>query len=123
MVTRKKEKLANGNSSDSDAEDADKNEDFEEDEDAEEAQRAQYVPPQECKKSKHVWKSKDNEFDGGLPPSSGQWKVNIEGTDPINLFMHLFPEDLIVEMVLYALQKRERKPGHYKQRNEAVSRD
>lgn len=38
----------------------------------------------------------------------GQWKVNVEGTEPIDFFMHLFSQDLINEIVhntnLYTLQ-------------------
>lgn len=52
------------------------------------------------KKSRHVWKIKDNEFEGDLAPFLGEWKVNIEGTEPIDFFMHLFPEELIDGIVL-----------------------
>ena len=44
-----------------------------------------------------------------MPSFLGKWKVNVEGTEPIDFFMHLFPEDLLSDIVhnsnLYALQK------------------
>lgn len=107
-----KRELVNGSSSDSEIEDAEGTEAVEEGKVAEEAEGAEDVLPdkaQKCNKSKHVWKNKDNEFEGELPPFLGELKVNIEGTEPIDFFMHLFPEDLIDEIVLktnlYALQK------------------
>ncbi|XP_062853638.1 piggyBac transposable element-derived protein 2-like [Trichomycterus rosablanca] len=58
---------------------------------------------------KYVWKVQDNNFEGDLPPFLGDRKVNVEGREPIDLFRHLFPLDLIDEIVhntnMYALQK------------------
>lgn len=43
-----------------------------------------------------------------MPRFLGEWKVNVRGTEPIDFFIHLFPEDLLDEIVhntnLYALQ-------------------
>uniref|UniRef100_A0A3Q3J369 PiggyBac transposable element-derived protein domain-containing protein n=1 Tax=Monopterus albus TaxID=43700 RepID=A0A3Q3J369_MONAL len=58
---------------------------------------------------KNVWKFQDNDFNGDLPPLLGDWKLNVEGRDPVDFFRHLFPADLIDDIVhntnLYALQK------------------
>lgn len=49
---------------------------------------------------------KDNHFQADSPPVLGEWKVNVEGTEPIDFFMHLFPKDEIMHNTnLYALQK------------------
>ena len=44
-----------------------------------------------------------------MPTFLGEWKVNVEGKETINFFMHLFPEELIDDIVqntnMYALQK------------------
>lgn len=103
-----KRELANGSSSDSEAEDTESAEDVEAVEVAEEAMGAKDVLPDKAqgnKKSKHVWKTKDNEFEGDLAPFLGEQKVNVEGSELIDFFMHLFPEDLIDEMLkTHALQ-------------------
>ncbi|KAK0142248.1 PiggyBac transposable element-derived protein 3 [Merluccius polli] len=58
---------------------------------------------------RNVWKAKDNQFEGDLPPFLGESKMNVEGTDPIDFFMHLFTQDMIDDIVyntnLYAFQK------------------
>lgn len=79
---------------------------------AQDVDGAEDEPPDRApgqKKSRHVWKTKDNQFEGDLPPFLGEWKVNVKGTEPIDVLMHLFPEDLINEIMhntnLYALQK------------------
>ncbi|KAK5598513.1 hypothetical protein CRENBAI_009313 [Crenichthys baileyi] len=63
----------------------------------------------EGQKSRNIWINKDNDFGRELPPFLGEWKVNVEGEEPMDFFMRLFPEDLISEIVqntnLYALQK------------------
>lgn len=57
----------------------------------------------------NTWKVQENDLDGDLPPSLGELKLNVEGRDPIDFFRHLFPADLIDDIVnntnLYALQK------------------
>ncbi|KAG9280005.1 piggyBac transposable element-derived protein 3-like, partial [Astyanax mexicanus] len=51
----------------------------------------------------------DNQFEGDLPPFLGESKMNVEGADPIDFFMHLFTQDMINDIVhntnLYAVQK------------------
>lgn len=37
--------------------------------------------------------AKSNQFVRDLPP--GEWKVNVEGTEPIDFLMHLFPKELM----------------------------
>ncbi|KAK0136549.1 PiggyBac transposable element-derived protein 3 [Merluccius polli] len=58
---------------------------------------------------RNVWKAKDNQFEGDLPPFLGESKMNVEGTDPIDFFIHLFTQDMIDDIVyntnLYAFQK------------------
>lgn len=53
--------------------------------------------------------TKDDAFVGNLPHFLGESKVNVEGTEPIALFIHQFPEHLLPDTVhhtsLYALQK------------------
>lgn len=48
-------------------------------------------------------------FKSSLPSSLGGRKVNFEGTQTRDFFIHLFPEDLIDDIVqstnMYALQK------------------
>lgn len=65
------------------------------------------------KSIRNVWKAKDNQFEGDLPPFSGESKMNVEVTDPIDLFIHLFTKDMIDDIVydtnLYAVQKRKDK--------------
>lgn len=94
------EKGANDSSSDSGAEDA-------EDANAEGVEaEAEDVPPNRAQEkkaentSRNIWKAKDNQFEGELPPFLGEWKVNVEGTEPIHFFMHLFPEELMNEMCI-----------------------
>lgn len=76
-------------------------------EDAEgvEVEEAEDVPPTRAS----IWKIGDNQFEGDLPPFLGQWKANVQGTEPVEFFMHLFPEELNNDIVfntnLYALQK------------------
>uniref|UniRef100_A0A3B1KIQ1 PiggyBac transposable element-derived protein domain-containing protein n=1 Tax=Astyanax mexicanus TaxID=7994 RepID=A0A3B1KIQ1_ASTMX len=51
----------------------------------------------------------DNQFEGDLPPFLGRARMNVEGADPIDFFMHLFTQDMINDIVhntnLYAVQK------------------
>ncbi|KAK0156037.1 hypothetical protein N1851_001418 [Merluccius polli] len=58
---------------------------------------------------RNVWKAKDNQFEGDLPPFLGESKMNVEGTDPIDFFMQLFTQDMIDDIVyntnLYTFQK------------------
>ena len=77
------------NSTDSEAEDAGGAED---DNDA---------PPNRAQGKKqniHVQKIKDNQFEGDLPSFLGEWKVNLERTEPIDFIMHLFPEDMLSDI-------------------------
>ncbi|CAG6022016.1 unnamed protein product [Menidia menidia] len=56
----------------------------------------------------YVWKLQDNDFDGDLLPFLGDWRVNVQGREPIDFFSHLFPIALIDESYetnMYALQK------------------
>ncbi|CAK6983472.1 PREDICTED: piggyBac transposable element-derived protein 2-like [Scomber scombrus] len=73
------------------------------------AQRNVCKAPACTQARKYVWKLQDNDFDGDLPPFLGDWKVNVEGGEPVDFFRHLFPLDLIDEIVhntnMYALQK------------------
>ncbi|XP_041834127.1 piggyBac transposable element-derived protein 3-like [Melanotaenia boesemani] len=68
-------------------------------------------PPLSAKapKRKYVWKHKDAPWEGRWPAFSGEWTVNVHATEPVEFFMHLFPEELIEHIVLhtnlYALQK------------------
>ncbi|KAM4588720.1 piggyBac transposable element-derived protein 3-like [Odontesthes bonariensis] len=61
------------------------------------------------KSVRNVWKAKDNQFEGDLPPFLGESKMIVEGADPIDFFMHLFTQDMIDDIVyntnLYAVQK------------------
>ncbi|KAG7236450.1 hypothetical protein INR49_000928 [Caranx melampygus] len=61
------------------------------------------------KSVRNVWKAKDNQFEGDLPLFLGESKMNVEGADPIDFFMHLFTQDIIDDIVyntnLYAVQK------------------
>ncbi|XP_058235983.1 activating transcription factor 7-interacting protein 1 isoform X3 [Hemibagrus wyckioides] len=100
--------LANASSSDSGSEDSEGTMGGEV---AEDVEGAEDVPPDRAqgqKRIRNVWKAKDNQFEGNLPRFLGEWKVNVEGTEPIDFFIHLFPEDLLDEIVhntnLYALQ-------------------
>lgn len=67
------------------------------------------MAPDHTQARKNIWKVQDNDFDGDLPPFLGEWKLNVEGKDPIDFFRHLFPAVLIDDIVhntnLYALQK------------------
>uniref|UniRef100_A0A3B1KJ79 PiggyBac transposable element-derived protein domain-containing protein n=1 Tax=Astyanax mexicanus TaxID=7994 RepID=A0A3B1KJ79_ASTMX len=61
------------------------------------------------KSVRNIWRAKDNQFEGDLPPFLGESKMNVEGADPIDFFMHLFTQDMINDIVhntnLYAVQK------------------
>lgn len=87
-----KEGLVYSSSSDNKTEDA---------EGAGQAEEVHGVPPDRAqgqkKKQKYL---EDNHFQGDLLPFLGEGKVNVEGTEPVDFFfMHLFPEDLITEIV------------------------
>lgn len=62
----------------------------------------------------YVWKLQDNDFDGDLPPFLGDWRVNVQGREPVDFFRHLFPIALIDESAQHqhvCSAERERKPG------------
>ncbi|XP_037397374.1 piggyBac transposable element-derived protein 2-like [Pygocentrus nattereri] len=65
------------------------------------------------KSVRNIWKAKDNQFEGDLPPFLGESKMNVEGADPIGFFMHLFTQDMINDIVhntnLYSVQKGKEK--------------
>ena len=68
-----------------------------------------HMTPDHSQACKNIWKVQDNHFDRDLPPFLGQWKFNVEGREPIDFSRHLFPADLIDDIVkntnLYAPQK------------------
>lgn len=78
--------------------------------DSEDVGGADDVPPTRAKaQKKHLWRAKDNQFGADLPPFLGEWKLNVNGSEPIDFFSYLFPEELVNEIVqntnLYALQE------------------
>lgn len=98
-----KQRIANP-SSDSEPEDADGAVD------TEDVGGADDVPPARAKahkKSEHLWRVKDNHFGADLPPFLGEWKLNVSGSEAVDFFTHLFPEELVndTNTNLYALQK------------------
>ncbi|KAM7402171.1 hypothetical protein PAMP_017435 [Pampus punctatissimus] len=65
------------------------------------------MAPDHTQARKNIWKVQDNNFDGDLTPFLGEWKLNVEGRDPIDFFRHLFPADLIDDIVHWAGQSPE----------------
>lgn len=70
------------------------------------------APPAKAQKKqqkRHTWKVKDNPCEGMLPDFLGEWSLNVHATEPLEFFLHLFPEELIDDMTyhtnLYGLQK------------------
>lgn len=70
------------------------------------------APPAKAKKKqqkRHTWKVKDSPCEGVLPDFLGEWSLNVQATEPLEFFLHLFPEELIDDITyhtnLYALQK------------------
>ncbi|KAJ0057346.1 hypothetical protein NL108_004931 [Boleophthalmus pectinirostris] len=112
-LPEKKRGIGAEDDGDTDSQDADSEDD--EEQDAEDGQHDQeamedgHMTPDHIQARKNTWKVQDNDFDGVLPAFLGEWKLNVEGRDPIDFFRHLFPADHIDDIVhntsLYGLQK------------------
>lgn len=63
------------------------------------------------RKKKHTWKPKDNSWEEDWPPFSREWTVNINATEPVDIFVPVFREDVMLKyctMPIFMHSRREK---------------
>lgn len=63
------------------------------------------------RKKKHIWKPKDNSWEEDWPPFCREWTVNINATEPVDIFVPVFREDVMLKyctMPIFMHSRREK---------------